>query len=305
MRGASQFFVDFLVEDPWGRCSPSGQPLLVSAPSSSPEHHGLVVGPTIDHQIIRGLLRATAEAAWLVDGDNAALPTQLIDVSDRVAPNSIGRHGQLQEWMEDWDDPQDTHRHISHLFDLYPGAGILPGQPEFEAARISLRHRGDGGPNWSKAWKMNCWARLLDGDRSHALLIDAMRKSTYPNLFSASFQIDGNVGVTAGVAEMLLQSHRGELHLLPALPQAWFNGKVVGLCARGGFLVDITWARGTLHEATVLSRLGGQCIVRSSVALMLGGEKLVPNSQGTFEIDTQPSRLLTLRACRGVDGRAS
>ncbi|NOQ98308.1 MAG: glycoside hydrolase family 95 protein [Calditrichae bacterium] len=265
MKDAALFFTEYLVQDP-----KTGY--LISTPSNSPEIGGLVAGPTMDNQIIRALFISCIKASEILDTDQE-FAQKLKEMLPRIAPNQIGRLGQLQEWLEDKDDSDVKHRHVSHLWGVYPGSEInWEETPEvMKAARQSLIYRGDEGTGWSLGWKINFWSRFLDGNRAykliHMLLSPAeeaqreIRGGSYPNLFDAHppFQIDGNFGGAAGIIEMLIQSHLDKIDLLPALPDALPEGNISGVCARGGFELSFKWEKRTLKGIEVLSKAGNKC----------------------------------------------
>ena len=310
LKESARFYDQVMVKEPvhnW----------LVVCPSNSPEntHAGskgeatTAGGVTMDNELIFDLWNSVITGSKILNTETE-YATRLQSRLKEMAPFQIGRWGQLQEWMFDWDNPDDTHRHVSHLYGLYPSNQISPFRtPQlFDAARTSLVHRGDPSTGWSMAWKVCLWARLLDGDHAFKLITDQLsivrnekkQGGTYPNLFDAHppFQIDGNFGCTAGIAEMLMQSHDGFIYLLPALPTRWRDGEVKGIIARGGFEMDIQWVQGKIRKVTVESHAGGNCRLRSLTPLKGRGLTLAKgeNKNELYTIPTHSKPLINEKA---------
>ena len=306
MKGAAKFFDETMIEDPkhhWLVVSPS------NSPENTPKGHEATTsyGCAMDNQLIRDLYSNVIQAAQIL-GRDEDYARHLEEQRNRLVPMQIGSWGQLQEWIEDWDDPEDKHRHISHLYALFPSAQISPRRnPElFDAARTSLLHRGDVSTGWAMGWRVCFWARLLDGNHAYTLLENQLKLvhenpadgkkptgGTYPNLFDSHppFQIDGNFGCTAGIAEMLMQSYDGAIDLLPALPDYWKEeGRIQGLVARGGFVLDMEWKDGRVTRLAVTSRIGGNCRLRSYTPLSGSGLKLVAKP-GVQKVKANSNRL--------------
>jgi len=297
LKSASQFYQSFLIEEPthkWLIVSPTNSP--ENSPSCHPEF-SISAGTAMSTQLVADLFDITIRSAEILKTDKDLI-VDLKTKMKHLPPHMIGQHGQLQEWLEDWDNPKDNHRHISHLYAIFPSNQISPYRnPELtESVRNTLIQRGDPSTGWSMNWKINCWARLLDGNHAYLMmkqqisLVEPLAKEgfseaggTYANLFDAHppFQIDGNFGFTNGLAEMLLQSHDGAIQLLPALPDVWQSGSVSGLCARGGFeIVRLIWEKGVIKEATIKSKLAGNCCIRSYNELVFDDGKPLSLSKG-------------------------
>ncbi|MGJ1228331.1 glycosyl hydrolase family 95 catalytic domain-containing protein, partial [Sphingobacterium siyangense] len=303
LKGAALFYLDVLTKDPSGKW-------LVVSPSISPENSyeagsvGVSAGTTMDNQLVFDVFNNFIRASYIVDAD-VVLRDSVKQSLAQLPPMQVGQHGQLQEWLKDLDRKNDRHRHISHLYGLFPSGQISPFRnPELaQAAKNSLIYRGDKSTGWSMGWKVNWWARLLDGNQSYKLIKDQLspapeeRKGqhggTYPNLLDAHppFQIDGNFGCTSGIAEMLVQSYDGSIFLLPAWPDELPNGEVNGLVTRGGFIIDMSWKNRKLTKLKVNSTLGGNCRIRinSGSTLYLEGKRLKKangkNTNSFFDLD--------------------
>ena len=257
IKSSANFTVDYLWHKPDGT--------YTAAPSTSPEHGPVDQGATFVHAVVREILLDAIQASKELGIDKKERK-QWEHVLANLVPYKIGRYGQLLEWSTDIDDPKDEHRHVNHLFGLHPGHTVSPiTTPELaEAAKVVLVHRGDGATGWSMGWKLNQWARLQDGNHAYTLFGNLLKNGTVDNLWDTHppFQIDGNFGGTAGITEMLLQSHMGFIQLLPALPDAWKDGSIHGVCAKGNFEIDMIWKDGLLKEATLLSKAGQNCTVK-------------------------------------------
>jgi alpha-L-fucosidase 2 len=307
MKGAVEFFMDFLVEDPAGK-------YLVTNPSTSPENPPkgpgyeyffdevtgfyyfttICYGSTMDIQILTDLFGYYLETSEALGADRE-FAAEVAEARKRLAPPQIGRDGTLQEWTEDLQQMEEKHRHFSHMYGLYPGNVISARRtPQYiDACKAVLEQRGDGSTGFSRAWKMALWARLYDGDRANEIFKGYIREQCYPQLFAKCFtplQIDGTMGAAAGITEMLVQSHEGVIHLLPALPGEWGNGRFSGVCARGGFELDLQWQDQAVTEATILSKAGGACRIDAGGAIRIEKEgkrvALKTSSDGSFEFQT-------------------
>jgi len=324
MKGSVEFFLDFLVEYPkygWLVTNPSTSPENFPAwPGNDPFYDEvcswmtpgttICAGSTIDMQILSDLFGYVAEAAKILGADQE-FRKAVLEKRDRLAPMRVGKTGDLQEWLEDWGQKEKSHRHISNLYGLYPGNQIsLRRTPELAAGCCTvLEQRGLEGNGWSSAWKMACWARLSEPEKALENFRYCVHNYTLPNLFSIcskAMQVDGSFGVAAALAEMLLQSHEDELRFLPALPQAWGEGAVEGLCARGGFEVSFAWKNGVLSSAEIKSKLGKTCRVHTDRAIRLetAGQqpRTLRSKGGLVEFKTSPGQTCVLEMEAGAVG---
>jgi alpha-L-fucosidase 2 len=293
MKGAAEFLLSFLIEEPkhkWLVVCPSISP--ENSPTDHPES-SISAGTTMDNQLVFDLITKTIKAAQVLKTDKEFI-AKLNETLGKIPPMQIGQYGQLQEWIEDWDNPKDKHRHVSHLYGAFPSNQISPFRTSelFDAARNSLIYRGDPSTGWSMNWKINLWAHFLDGNHAYKLMTDQIKLvdesaresgGTYPNMFDAHppFQIDGNFGFTSGLSEMILQSNDGAIFILPALPDIWKDGSAKGLCARGGFVIkDIEWKSGAVSKLIIKSNLGGNCRVRSYSKIKTEGNKVLKLAAG-------------------------
>ncbi|MCX0404405.1 glycosyl hydrolase family 95 catalytic domain-containing protein [Clostridium perfringens] len=325
MKEAAQFWTQFLVE----YTHSDGKTYLVSSPSYSPEHGPRTVGTTFDQELIWQLFTDTIKASETL-GIDEEFRAELENKRERLLKPQIGKHGQVQEWKDDIDDPNNNHRHISHLVGLYPGTQINQKDTLelYEAAKVTMNHRGDGGTGWSKANKINLWARLLDGDRAHRLLENQLTTSTLENLFDTHppFQIDGNMGAVSGMAEMLIQSHLGTINPLPALPTAWEDGSFDGLKARGNFEISANWNNNSLNLLKIKSGSGNDCYleypgITEAIITDANGNKITPEvvSENVVKFQTEvngeykvegmpmekPEKVNGLKALRNGDNSVS
>ncbi|MCX0371934.1 glycoside hydrolase N-terminal domain-containing protein [Clostridium perfringens] len=325
MKEAAQFWTQFLVE----YTHSDGKTYLVSSPSYSPEHGPRTVGTTFDQELIWQLFTDTIKASETL-GIDEEFRAELENKRERLLKPQIGKHGQVQEWKDDIDDPNNNHRHISHLVGLYPGTQINQKDTKelYEAAKVTMNHRGDGGTGWSKANKINLWARLLDGDRAHRLLENQLTTSTLENLFDTHppFQIDGNMGAVSGMAEMLVQSHLGTINPLPALPTAWEDGSFDGLKARGNFEISANWNNNSLNLLKIKSGSGNDCYleypgITEAIITDANGNKITPEvvSENVVKFPTEvngeykvegmpmekPEKVNGLKALRNGDNSVS